>query len=87
MKKKTAIRWLNRNKWKIAEFLTGVGATAGSCWHKQLMLCRRESVNILFKRFRVWRKNPNLVELPIYAGNVIQDDNILATSDKHLNSV
>ena len=52
IKQKTARRWLSRNRWKIAEFLTGVGASVGSNWHKQLMLCKRVSGDVRFRRFK-----------------------------------
>jgi len=36
---------------------------------------------------RVWRKNPALIELPIIAGHIVQDDNILACSHEHIENV
>jgi len=35
----------------------------------------------------VWKRNPNLIELPITQGFSVMDDNILQTSDKHFNAV
>ena len=36
---------------------------------------------------RVWRRNPEVIELPIREGTKIHDDNILATSRKHIEAV
>lgn len=35
----------------------------------------------------VWKRQPNVIELPIVDGNIIQDDNLLACSDQHIKDV
>ncbi len=35
----------------------------------------------------VWKRNPQLIELPITDGHIIQDDNLLACSDRHIKNV
>lgn len=35
----------------------------------------------------VWKRQPNVIELPIVNGNIIQDDNLLACSDQHIKDV
>lgn len=50
---KAARRWLNRQRWNIAKFRMGIGVETGSCWHKQLLLCRRSVGDI---RFRIFAK-------------------------------
>ena len=52
IKKRTAQRWLNRNKWNIAKFLIGAGAHRGSNFHKQLILCRRSAGDVRFRSFK-----------------------------------
>jgi len=41
MKQKTARKWLNKNKWKIAMLNVGIGSSKKSCFHKQMKLCQR----------------------------------------------
>ena len=51
MTKKTARRWLNRNKWKIAKFNLG-HFDEGTQLHKQLLACKRTLFgSILFRKF------------------------------------
>jgi len=50
MKKKTAKRWLNRNKWNIAKFNLSYFGT-GTQFHKQYLKCLRAIDNILFRKF------------------------------------
>ena len=35
----------------------------------------------------VWKREPGLTELPIREGNIVQDDNLLACSDRHIINV
>lgn len=35
----------------------------------------------------VWKRQPNVIELPIKEGHIIQDDNLLACSDQHIKDV
>ena len=35
----------------------------------------------------VWKRQPNVIELPIQSGHIIQDDNLLACSDQHIKDV
>jgi hypothetical protein len=36
---------------------------------------------------KVWKRQPELIELPINDGRIIQDDNLLACSEKHIREV
>ena len=50
MKQKTANRWLNKHKWKIAKFNIG-NLKSGTQFHKQYLRCKRTLGSILFRRF------------------------------------
>jgi hypothetical protein len=49
MKKKTARKWLNRNKWNIAKLNLG-WFTPGCQFHRQYLTCKRTMGNILFRK-------------------------------------
>ena len=55
MKKKTAKRWLSRNRWKIAKFNLGF-LDPGTQFHKQILRCKRVLGNILFRYFKPTKK-------------------------------
>lgn len=50
MKKKTARRWLNKNRWNIAKWKLGFFETS-SQFSKQFFNCKRAIDNILYRKF------------------------------------